>query len=53
MITRNLDVEDGCVHGTFGTIVNIVTSTQDGPKTVALSGLKKKIAKSYKAPQTS
>uniref|UniRef100_A0A669EE74 ATP-dependent DNA helicase n=1 Tax=Oreochromis niloticus TaxID=8128 RepID=A0A669EE74_ORENI len=39
MIIRNLDVEDGLVNGTFGTITNIVTTTQDGPKTVNLIGL--------------
>ncbi|XP_005755922.1 ATP-dependent DNA helicase PIF1 [Pundamilia nyererei] len=39
MIIRNLDVEDGLVNGTFGTITNIVTATQDGPKTVNLIGL--------------
>ncbi|KAL3967234.1 protocadherin Fat 1/2/3 [Sarotherodon galilaeus] len=39
MIIRNLDVEDGLVNGTFGTITNIVTATQDGPKTVKLIGL--------------
>lgn len=37
MIIRNLDVEDGLVNGTFGTITNIVTATQDGPKTVKLT----------------
>ena len=29
MVTRNLDVEDGIVNGTFGTIANIVSSTSD------------------------
>jgi len=40
MIIRNLDVEDGLVNGTFGTIAHIVSNTQQGPTTVRLIGLK-------------
>ncbi|XP_032445815.1 uncharacterized protein LOC116736996 [Xiphophorus hellerii] len=40
MIIRNLDVEDGLVNGTFGTIADIVTSTKDGKSSVKLIGLK-------------
>uniref|UniRef100_A0A3B5QQ24 ATP-dependent DNA helicase n=1 Tax=Xiphophorus maculatus TaxID=8083 RepID=A0A3B5QQ24_XIPMA len=40
MIIRNLDVEDGLVNGTFGTIADIVTSTKDGKNSVKLIGLK-------------
>lgn len=36
MIIRNLDVDDGLVNGTLGTVTNIVTTTQEGPKTVRL-----------------
>ncbi|KAK0147529.1 ATP-dependent DNA helicase PIF1 [Merluccius polli] len=39
MILRNLDVEDGLVNGTFGTIANIVTGQQDGKTTVTTIGL--------------
>ncbi|KAE8296906.1 ATP-dependent DNA helicase PIF1 [Larimichthys crocea] len=39
MILRNLDVEDGLVNGTFGTIANIVTGQQDGQTTVTMIGL--------------
>ena len=39
MVIRNLDIEDGIVNGTFGTIANIVTTTEDGPRTVKLIGL--------------
>ena len=40
MILRNLDVEDGLVNGTFGTIANIVTGQQDGKTIVTMIGLK-------------
>ena len=39
MILRNLDVEDGLVNGTFGTIANIVTGQQDGKTIVTTIGL--------------
>ncbi|KAJ8414826.1 hypothetical protein AAFF_G00023490 [Aldrovandia affinis] len=39
MVTRDLDIEDGIVNGTFGTIANIVTTTQYGPTTVKQIGL--------------
>ena len=39
MLTRNLDVEDGLVNGTFGTIANIVTTEKSGETTVKLVGL--------------
>ncbi|KAK9517538.1 hypothetical protein VZT92_022901 [Zoarces viviparus] len=39
MMIRNLDVEDGIVNGTFGTIANIVTAEQNGRTTVKLIGL--------------
>ncbi|KAG7483274.1 hypothetical protein JOB18_044110 [Solea senegalensis] len=40
MVTRNLDVEDGLVNGTFGTIAHIVTRPgSHGKTTVALLGL--------------
>ncbi|KAE8293779.1 ATP-dependent DNA helicase PIF1 [Larimichthys crocea] len=39
MILRNLDVEDGLVNGTFGTIANIITGQQDGQTTVTMIGL--------------
>ncbi|XP_028298421.1 uncharacterized protein LOC114460697 [Gouania willdenowi] len=38
MLTRNLNVEDGLVNGTFGTIATIVTHRQN-PKDVRLLGL--------------
>ncbi|KAG7465590.1 hypothetical protein JOB18_040958 [Solea senegalensis] len=41
MVTRNLDVEDGLVNGTFGTIAHIVTrSGSHGKTTVTLLGLR-------------
>ncbi|XP_047213329.1 uncharacterized protein LOC124863125 [Girardinichthys multiradiatus] len=40
MIIRNLNVEDGLVNGTFGTIADIITRTKDGNRTVKLIGLK-------------
>ena len=39
MVIRNLDVEDGMVNGTFGTIANIVTTTRDGQTVVDMLGL--------------
>uniref|UniRef100_A0A8C4HPS9 ATP-dependent DNA helicase n=1 Tax=Dicentrarchus labrax TaxID=13489 RepID=A0A8C4HPS9_DICLA len=39
MIVRNLDVEDGLVNGTFGTIANIITGQQDGQTRVTMIGL--------------
>ncbi|KAG7455742.1 hypothetical protein JOB18_037404 [Solea senegalensis] len=40
MVTRNLDVEDGLVNGTFGTIAHIVTRPgSHGKTTVTLLGL--------------
>ncbi|KAK0151948.1 ATP-dependent DNA helicase PIF1 [Merluccius polli] len=39
MLTRNLDVEDGIVNGTFGTIENIVMSER-GPTAARLIGLR-------------
>ena len=39
MLIRNLDVEDGLVNGTFGTIANIVTTETSGQTTVKLVGL--------------
>ena len=40
MVIRNLDIEDGMVNGTFGTIANIVmTSETDRPRPVTLIGL--------------
>ncbi|XP_029987916.1 uncharacterized protein LOC115417874 [Sphaeramia orbicularis] len=38
MLIRNLNVEDGLVNGTFGTISNIVTERHE-PRTVRLLGL--------------
>lgn len=38
MLTRNLNVEDGLVNGTFGTMKRIVTGKQD-PKVVRFLGL--------------
>lgn len=40
MVIRNLDVENGIVNGTFGTIANIATDEQSGQLTVRLIGLK-------------
>ncbi|XP_029911061.1 uncharacterized protein LOC115361659 [Myripristis murdjan] len=40
MITRNLDVEDGIVNGTFGKIEKIVTETKDGHTRVQKLGLR-------------
>ncbi|KAK0133509.1 ATP-dependent DNA helicase PIF7 [Merluccius polli] len=39
MLTRNLDMEDGIVNGTFGTIEHIVMSER-GPKAARLIGLR-------------
>ncbi|XP_030003880.1 uncharacterized protein LOC115428797 [Sphaeramia orbicularis] len=39
MVTRNLDVEDGIVNGTFGTIRHIGTNTQSAIHTVCVIGL--------------
>ncbi|XP_069378951.1 uncharacterized protein [Paralichthys olivaceus] len=57
MLIRNLDVEDGLVNGTFGTIANIVTREESGRTTVRLVGLKldnptagQKLRKKVKGP---
>ncbi|XP_059203438.1 uncharacterized protein LOC131982826 isoform X1 [Centropristis striata] len=39
MVIRNLDIEDGMVNGTFGTIGNIVTTTEHGQTVVKVIGL--------------
>ncbi|KAJ8011953.1 hypothetical protein DPEC_G00063670 [Dallia pectoralis] len=39
MITRNIDVEDGLVNGTFGKIARIITKTEKGSTTVNMLGL--------------
>ncbi|XP_053360312.1 ATP-dependent DNA helicase PIF1-like [Clarias gariepinus] len=39
MVTRNLDVEDGIVNGSFGKVATIVTTTKDGIATVQRLGL--------------
>ena len=39
MITRNIDVEDGLVNGTFGRIVQIVTGEKDGAVYTKMLGL--------------
>ncbi|XP_067314433.1 uncharacterized protein [Pseudorasbora parva] len=39
MVTRNLDVEEGLVNGSFGKVSNIVRKTKDGTETVQMLGL--------------
>jgi len=39
MITRNIDVEDGLVNGTFGKIARIVTQTENGATAINSLGL--------------
>lgn len=39
MLTRNIDVEDGLVNGSFGRIAQIVTQTQNGENRVHMLGL--------------
>ncbi|OCT76291.1 hypothetical protein XELAEV_18031490mg [Xenopus laevis] len=39
MITRNIDVEDGLVNGTFGKVEKIITKTQNNVPSVAMIGL--------------
>lgn len=39
MLTRNIDVEDGLVNGTFGKVAKITAQSQDGVVFVQLIGL--------------
>ena len=39
MITRNIDVEDGLVNGTFGKIARIIIQTENAATTVNKLGL--------------